>query len=497
VPPKITPLSEELDALDILSAVGRNEIPLTIMDSDAVDAYRAYRSDVAVVATIKEKAPIAWAVRKDDTALRRALNTFIREYISVAGVAPVAALDLDDIKRRGVLRMVLPNTGAAFFFHQGIPMGFQYVMAQKLCRKLGVRLEVVVPRKKTDMLPLLVEGHADVVAATMTATRDRLELVDFAKPLMHVDEVLIQRADQPAIRSVEELANRTITVQANSSYLRTLTAIKATVPGLKVTIVPIETTSEELVDGVANGTYDFTVSDFNLIAADLSFRKDIIATLRIGRGRPIGYAIRKSSKQLKAALDSFSAYWAPQLAGGSFSPASKPKKSVTSDKPHPFAEHLDSVGKQYAISPGLLERWMMEVSNGDPKSISWFGARGLLHVMPHIAAQWEITSEALHDPKTGLDAGAKWLNLLRRRLPKSITANDALCMALAATRVGLDHISDARELASKRGWDPNRWTGHVARALAELTRPEVAAGARYGYCPGTEAVRFVSKVFEK
>jgi len=495
-PPRIRPLSESLDALDILAAVGRGEIPLTVMDSDAVNAYLAYREDIAVAATLTEDAPIAWAVRKDDNTLHHELNTFIADYISVSGVAPVAALDLDDIQARGVLRMVIPNTGAAFFFHQGVPMGFQYVMAQKLCRKLGVRLEVVVPRKKTDMLPLLVEGHADVIAATMTATADRRELVDFAEPLMRVDEVLIQRAEQPAVQRVSELSGRTIIVQKNSSYLRTLVAIKASVPGLTVQTAPSGTTSEALINGVANGTYDLTVSDFNLVAAELSYRRDIVATLKVGRGRPIAYAVHKSSVELKKALDEFSQYWAPQLSGGTITaPTTKTLSTATTLVHKQLPALLASIRERYQLPKKLLHRWMMEVSGGNPASVSWFGARGLLHVMPHVAAQWNIQANALHEPKTGLDAGARWLMELLKKLPRDIEREDALKMALAATRVGFGHISDARELATRRGWNAKKWGGHVARALSELTRPEIAAGARYGYCPGTEAVRFVSKVF--
>ncbi|MEC8024179.1 MAG: lytic transglycosylase F [Myxococcota bacterium] len=499
-PPRIEPLSEALDALDILSAVGREEIGMTIMDSDAVEAYQAYRHDIKVAFAIKERVPIAWAVRPHASALQQVLNDFISQYIARKGNTPVAAFDLDEIQKRGILRMVLPNTGSAFFFHQGIPMGFQYVMAQKLCKQLGVHLEVVVPRSKSDMIPLLVEGHADVIAATLTVTPDRNTLVDFATPLMRVDEVLIQPSSQPTLRSVEQLAGRTVTVLGNSSYLRTLNALRASVPLMKVEIAPPETTAEALIEGVASGKYDLTVSDFNLVAAELSYREDIKASIKLGRGRPIAYAVRKGNAQLKKTLDTFSNYWAPQLSGSTLTDpnqTSAQPPAVSAGGRPPFHDVIAEITREYGLPETMLERWMMEVSQGDPKVVSWFGGRGLLQVMPHVARRLNVQAEKLNTPEQGLVAGVRWLLALKKQLPDTIAEADALKMALAATRIGFGHINDARELAMARGWDATRWDGHVARALAELTRPEVAAGARYGYCPGSETVRFVSRILDQ
>ena len=242
------------------------------------------------------------------------------------------------------------------------------------------------------------------------------------------------------------------------------------------------------------------MSDFNLVAAELSYREDIKASIKLGRGRPIAYAVRKGNAQLKTALDTFSNYWAPQLSGSTLADSNQTSAqppTVSAGGLTPFDDVIAEITKEYGLPETMLERWMMEVSQGDPKVVSWFGGRGLLQVMPHVARRLNVQAEELNTPEQGLVAGVRWLLALKKQLPDTIAEADALKMALAATRIGFGHIKDARELAMSRGWDATRWDGHVARALAELTRPEVAAGTRYGYCPGSETVRFVSRILDQ
>ena len=68
-------------------------------------------------------------------------------------------------------------------------------------------------------------------------------------------------------------------------------------------------------------------------------------------------------------------------------------------------------------------------------------------------------------------------------------------LALASYNAGFDHVRDARTLARKKGWDPDRWFGHVEHALPLLSLPEYAASARHGYCRGNEPVKYVREIW--
>jgi len=68
---------------------------------------------------------------------------------------------------------------------------------------------------------------------------------------------------------------------------------------------------------------------------------------------------------------------------------------------------------------------------------------------------------------------------------------------MASYNAGLGHVRDARRLAWRLGYDPNRWFGHVERAMLLLEKPEYHRQARHGYCRGSEPVQYVSQIQTK
>ena len=64
----------------------------------------------------------------------------------------------------------------------------------------------------------------------------------------------------------------------------------------------------------------------------------------------------------------------------------------------------------------------------------------------------------------------------------------------AAYNAGFSHVADARRLALQMGWNPGRWFGHTERAILLLQQPRYHRRARYGYCRGSETVRYVSAI---
>ncbi|OGQ24070.1 MAG: hypothetical protein A2138_11295 [Deltaproteobacteria bacterium RBG_16_71_12] len=56
------------------------------------------------------------------------------------------------------------------------------------------------------------------------------------------------------------------------------------------------------------------------------------------------------------------------------------------------------------------------------------------------------------------------------------------------------HVADARLLAREMGLDPNKWFGHVEKAMLRLEDPKVARRMPHGYCRGSEPVKYVSDI---
>ena len=70
--------------------------------------------------------------------------------------------------------------------------------------------------------------------------------------------------------------------------------------------------------------------------------------------------------------------------------------------------------KIYKLDSRLLKSIMAAESEFDPKAVSPSGARGLMQVMPATSAGVGIPASTLHDPASGVKAGAAYIQVLFR-----------------------------------------------------------------------------------
>jgi ABC-type amino acid transport substrate-binding protein len=72
----------------------------------------------------------------------------------------------------------------------------------------------------------LVDGRGDIVAAYLTITPEREQLVDFSDPLLtDVRQIAVTAPRTPPLSSVDDLAGKTIFVRKSSSYWTSLEAL--------------------------------------------------------------------------------------------------------------------------------------------------------------------------------------------------------------------------------------------------------------------------------
>jgi membrane-bound lytic murein transglycosylase MltF len=68
-------------------------------------------------------------------------------------------VDLDQIKERGFIRVLMRNNPACYFMHRGQLMGFEYEMAHRFAKQHGLEVLVLVPENWSDMESWLKEGR--------------------------------------------------------------------------------------------------------------------------------------------------------------------------------------------------------------------------------------------------------------------------------------------------------------------------------------------------
>ena len=197
---EIKPARETEDTFDLIQKVARGEEAITVADSDILDAALTFEPRVKAAFALTERDPIAWGIRKENPALKAALDAFLVERALTGSKERSTRADLDAIRKRGALRVLTRNSSTTYFLHRGEELGFEYELAREFARTLGVRLELVIPPSREALATYLREGKGDLIAAGLAVTAERGREFAFTAPYNRVSELLVvpdQGPDDP------------------------------------------------------------------------------------------------------------------------------------------------------------------------------------------------------------------------------------------------------------------------------------------------------------
>ncbi len=128
------------------------------------------------------------------------------------------------IKERGKLLAGVKFDTPPFGFlnEKNEPVGFDLDLVRKIGERLGVPVEFVKVTSPT-RIPLLVSGNVDLVAASMTHTRERDKVVDFSITYYTGAQSLIV-ARTSGIGGLKDLAGKQVAVQQGTTLEKNLAA---------------------------------------------------------------------------------------------------------------------------------------------------------------------------------------------------------------------------------------------------------------------------------
>lgn len=215
--------------------------------------------------------------------------------------------DLEALLERGTLRVVVPGTayGEPALPRQGSPVAQQRELAEAFAASLGLKLELVPAFRLREMLPLLEQGRADIIAANLTITEERRERVDFSLAIDQVHEVVLVAAEDPTVAAIEDLAGRRVMVDRDASFWQTVTALREQHPDIHLLPTPDHFDDESTLDMIVAGEVHATVRDSNIAEMYLSYRDDLRVALALGERQAIAWAVRRDTPALLAALNRF------------------------------------------------------------------------------------------------------------------------------------------------------------------------------------------------
>ncbi len=496
---------EHLDIEGMLDGVAQHTFDLTLADSNLVKAVRSYRSDLRPALTVTDDQSIAWGVRPQASDLLAALNTFLNKVNLTQHQPSESREDLPGIQKRGILRVLTRNNPATYFLWRGELMGFEYELARHFADQHKLRVEIVVPPTREELIPWLLEGKGDVIAASLTINEQRQQQgVEFSRPYLTASEIVVTRAKESEkdLASIEDLEGRTVVIRRSSAYWNTLKQFQDQGIGVKIQAAPEDLETEELIAKVAEGEYDLTIADSHILDIELTWREDIRAAFPLGDPQPLGWAVRPSNSKL---LHTLNQYMKKEYRGLFYNMTLKKyfkdarnirqhvdTRTTQTGKLSPYDKIVQPHAKHYGFDWRLIVAQMYQESRFNPKARSWAGAVGLMQVLPRTARS--LGFQEVTTPEKGIHAGVQYLNWVRERFDPELPVHVRTWFALAGYNAGHGHVRDARRLARKQGLNPDRWFGHVEKAIQLLAKKKYARQARHGYCRGSEPVKYVQEI---
>lgn len=134
----------------------------------------------------------------------------------LSGVA-VAEDTLQKVQKRGVLHAGVKDLTPGFALADaktGDISGYDVDMLRAVARKLGVRMEIT-PIKGDDRISSLTEGKVDIVAATMTRTKEREKFIDFSYTYFVTAQKFLVR--KGTVQRLTDLADKRIGTVAHTT----------------------------------------------------------------------------------------------------------------------------------------------------------------------------------------------------------------------------------------------------------------------------------------
>lgn len=417
--------------------------------------------------------------------------------------------DLDGMIKRRMIRVVVPYGGYMYYFDDGEPRGAAWELTSRLETYLNDELGrrnvrifvVVIPLSRDQLIPALLQGHADLIAADLTTTQLRKKDLAFTRPLLKgVNEVVVVNSSAGDIETLDDLAGREIHVRESSSYHEHLVRFTDRMRDKNLappTIVQVDELleSEDLLDLTNAGIIDMTVVDdykANFWAAvfpNIEVREDLV----VHEGGTIAWAVRKGSPRFLTKLNTFlREYGHGTLVGNdTYNRYLEDARNLRCSTGAGRGERLEKLAKIFQKYGDVYNfDWLKLAAQGFQESKlrqnrrSKSGAVGIMQIKPSTASDPNVGIDDISSADSNVHAGTKYMRFLVDRYfsDEGINDLDRWLLGLAAYNAGPSRVINLRNEAKRKGYDPDVWFNNV----------EIIAAKRIG----SETVIYVSNIFK-
>ncbi len=430
--------------------------------------------------------------------------------------------DLEEIKKAGKLKALVTYSATSYFLYRGQPMGYEYELLKRLGEHLDVEIDITVTKDLNQMLDALNNGDIDLVAHGLAITSGRKEKVSFTDYLYLTQQVLVQKkpdnwrqlswakTQKSLIHDAIELIGDTVSVRANSSYLKRLENLSKEIGGkIHIDTLDGNLSTDEIIQMVVDGKIKYTIADKNLAQINASYYPILNIDVPVSFSQRIAWAVRNESPELLKAINE----WIKQerkdavyyvIYNKYFKNNRDFRRRIKSDfyslNKNQISRYDDIIkknAKKLNWDWRLLASLIYQESRFKPAAKSWAGAKGLMQMMPATAKEMGVKNRL--DPEDNIRGGTRYLDHLFNNFDEIEDTTQRIKFAMASYNCGYQHVRDAQRLAATRNLDPNRWTNNVDSMILALSYPKNYNQEiiNYGYVRGIEPYEYVRQIFER
>ena len=403
--------------------------------------------------------------------------------------------DLDEIRKRRIIRVLVSYCKTNYFFDQGKPRGFEYELMKAYENFLNRREKNRYAKTKMIFIPLpfdqvlrsLEKGRGDIAAASLTITPERQKIVNFTKPyISKVDEIVVSNKKVKGLKTLSDLSNRMVYVRKGSSYVTHLRSLNKKLKKLNrppVNIIESQEylVTEDILEMVNAGVVDITVADHHEAEAWSQVLPNIVVRrdLEINSEGNIAWAVRKENQALLTSLNDFIQKNKKGTLLGNilfkryYQNSKWIKNPITETERKKLTKLIGlfkKYGDQYHFNYLELTAQAYQESGLDNSKRSPTGAIGIMQVLPETASDKNINIKNIYLIENNIHAGTKYLNFLRSRYFSSpgISPADRVFFSWAAYNAGPAKIYNIRRETVQRGFNPNKWFFNVEKIASEI-----------------------------
>ncbi len=417
--------------------------------------------------------------------------------------------DFDQMLERRIIRVLAPYSRTLYYVDKARERGitaelareFESYVNKRYAKQLGNRPLTVflIPTTRERLLAGLAEGQGDIAAGNLTATEERLKLVDFAAPQDRkpVRELIVTGPASPALETLDDLSGKTVHVRKASSYYESVAALndrfkKERKAPVKVVELPDALEDEDALEMLAAGLFELAVVDdwkallWAQILPKIKVREDLV--LR-AEGHT-GWAIRKGSPKLAGVLNDYyrGVLKNQRMIESRLAATEKQIKRISNNTAGAEWKRFEATvrlfekyGTKYHFDPLMLTAQGYQESRLRQDARSHVGAIGVMQIMPDTGKDLRVGD--IYQLEPNIHGGAKYMDqLMTRYFPDAnFSEQDRTLFAFASYNAGPGAISRLRRESAKRGLDPDKWFDNVEVVVARRIGLETTTYVRNIY----------------